>query len=82
MLLVFYLIVLVKMMLVFIPKEIMFKACIQKNKTKKKLSPCFLTCAVRHAFNAIILFYRSHSPIAKSSLNLAILKQKSKKISL
>lgn len=34
MLLVFYLIVLVKMMLVFIPKEIMFKACVQKKKIK------------------------------------------------
>lgn len=65
MLLVFYLIVLVKMMLVFIPKEISSRHVFRKTN-KKNLSSCFLTCAVRHAFNAIILFYRSHSPIAKT----------------
>lgn len=37
----------------------------------KELTPCFLTCAVRHAFNAIICStYRSHSPIVSDTCHL------------
>lgn len=64
MLLVFYSILKVKMMRIFsLSRHI--------QGMLKELTPCFLACAVRHVFDAIICsLYRSHSPIARDTCHL------------